>query len=68
MTDQNGHPIAPRRYEAQLAELLRKAEARNGAWRQPVHHHGMNWKVRSAMWLIVILAGGAASLAPRLWS
>ena len=68
MTYRNVHPIAPSPYEAQLAQLLRTAEARNGAWRQPVHHHGMNWKVRSAMWLIVILAGGAASLAPRLWS
>ena len=68
MTYRNGHPIAPRRYEAQLAELLRAAEARNAAERQPAHHHGMNWKVRSALWLIVILAGGAASLAPRLWS
>ena len=68
MTYRNVHPIAPRRYEAQLAELLRAAKARNASERQPVPHHGMNWKVRSAMWLIVILAGGAASLAPRLWS
>ena len=68
MIHRNGHAIAPRRYEVQLAELLHTAEARNDAWRQPVYHHGMNWKFRSAMWLIVILAGGAASLAPKLWS
>jgi len=68
MTSRNIHPIPQSRYEAQLAQLLRTAKARNGAWHQPVHHHDRNWKVRSAMWLIAILAGGVASLAPRLWS
>ena len=68
MAFRKAHPAAPSRYEAQLALLLRSAEARNNAFRKTVHHHDMNWKVRSAMWLIVVLAGGAASLAPRLWS
>lgn len=62
------YSIAPSRNERQLTLLLRAADMRNAAWRPPVHKHRMNWKARSALWLIMMLVGGAASLAPRLWS
>ena len=68
MAWRNQHSVSQIRSETQLAALLRAAEARNAAWRLPVHHHRMNWKARSAIWLMMMLAGGAASLAPRLWS
>jgi hypothetical protein len=66
MTSHNFHSNTPISHsEAQLALLLRAADARNAAWRKPEHHR-MNWKAHAAMRLMMMLAGGAASLAPRL--